>query len=82
MKNEKIKYNARDIIRGVHGLTKVALGIDKADPELAEKRIEICNRCDRLIKSDDPKKHRCGVCKCWVSKKSKLSKEKCPLNKW
>jgi hypothetical protein len=82
MKNEKIKYSARDILKGSVGLTKVALGIDKADPELSEKRIEICNRCDRLIKSDDPKKHRCGVCKCWVSKKSKLSKEKCPLNKW
>ena len=79
MKNE---YTVKEIFKGTVGLTKVALGIDKSDEELVEERLNICLHCERLIKNEDKNKHKCGKCKCWISKKILLKTEKCPLNKW
>ena len=46
--------------------------------ELAQKRLDICNKCPSL----DHKYDRCMECGCFVKAKTRLSFEDCPLDKW
>ena len=52
--------------------------IQKADDELANKRLDICLGCDRLIKATKP----CKECGCFMALKVKLQGAVCPLGKW
>jgi len=49
-----------------------------ASKEAYERRMEICGKCEHLIR---PMKI-CGVCKCVMPVKARLSMTKCPVNKW
>jgi hypothetical protein len=63
------------VIRGVVGLTKVALSIDKADDAVIESRRAICQACR-------PDKGVCDKCGCLIAAKTRLKGEQCPIGKW
>ena len=46
--------------------------------EIAEKRMEICLKCDKLRRDNN----RCSVCGCYMVAKTRNPKSTCPLNKW
>ena len=50
----------------------------KADPELAEQRLNICKGCPELIQLTTT----CKMCGCFMSVKTKLQGATCPLGKW
>ncbi len=52
--------------------------IAKADDELANKRLDICVSCDRLIKATK----QCKECGCFMALKVKIQGAVCPLGKW
>lgn len=57
---------------------QIAAGCPMATEEEHNRRKEICNQCEFLIKKD----YRCGVCKCYLSKKIPLETSKCPKGYW
>ena len=74
---------ATDIVKGVVGLTKVTLGIDKADDKTIQTRTDICLVCAALNRRGTTiNGYKCKLCGCWITKKVKLSKQSCPLGKW
>lgn len=75
--------------KGIAGLTKAALGIDRADPATIESRRDICRGCEfatRNPKFADSKGltsfSRCLKCSCLIAAKTNLVNESCPLAKW
>ena len=50
----------------------------RADDDLADKRLDICLGCDRLIKVTK----QCKECGCFMALKVKLQGAVCPLGKW
>lgn len=46
--------------------------------ELHKQRLDICNSCEHLFK---PTKN-CKKCGCFVTAKTKLTHQKCPIDKW
>jgi hypothetical protein len=44
----------------------------------AQSRLDVCNKCKDLDKSLG----RCTVCGCFVSIKTKVDYETCPIGKW
>src|ERR1035437_3778824 len=84
-------YTPATIARGVIGLSKVLLGINLAPKEIIDARRNVCRKCSHSTKNNDPKfsKHngltsfsKCDLCLCYISAKSQLEAEKCPLDKW
>lgn len=70
------------ISSGVKSLFKAAknaaTGVDQvASEEVIKARLELCNRCPKLLLT-----RQCGECLCFVDLKTKLKQEKCPLDKW
>lgn len=53
-------------------------GAPKADPELAEQRLNICKGCPELIKLT----RQCKKCGCFMQVKSKMKLAVCPIGKW
>lgn len=75
----------RRALRGVRGLAKSAMGIDKPDDPTVQKRRKICEACPRLSKNSTgiiTKRSKCMECTCYYIAKTRLQKEKCPLGKW
>ena len=73
------------IARGVVGLTKVGLRIGIADQSVIQARRDICRVCPEatinpIIGLSNISK--CKQCGCFLSAKSQLKSEKCPLGKW
>lgn len=54
----------------------VATGMQKVSVSELERRLNICNTCDKLNKG------RCAECGCFVNIKASWGSEKCPLGKW
>lgn len=52
--------------------------VEKASDELADKRMSICNDCDKLVKVTK----QCKECGCFMALKTRLQNAQCPLNKW
>lgn len=52
--------------------------IERAMPEIAKKRLEICKACPRFVRFT----HQCKECGCIMNAKVKLAESTCPLNKW
>lgn len=48
--------------------------------EFTDSRIRICQKCEKnyWIK----KTLWCSICKCFIPAKTRVEKEKCPLDKW
>lgn len=79
--------NHKDVVKGIKGLTKAALRIDKSPENLIQKRLEICNSCEHKTKVKStyaPGKliARCKECKCFIRAKVLIKNEHCPINKW
>jgi hypothetical protein len=47
-----------------------------------EKRLQICDSCPLLIRSESIGTSRCGDCGCFVYVKSLLKDFTCPQGKW
>ena len=45
-------------------------------------RLDACCRCTAFGSDTNADKWTCGVCGCYVTKKAKMSTEKCPHDKW
>jgi hypothetical protein len=43
----------------------------------AQQRLDICTSCPSLLGNG-----KCGICKCFVSAKTKISSQSCPAGKW
>jgi len=52
--------------------------VKRVSKNKAEKRLNICLSCDRLIKLTN----QCKECGCFMDAKTKLSHASCPLGKW
>lgn len=48
------------------------------DQSVIDKRMEICNSCEFLIKATK----QCKKCGCLMPMKTKLANAGCPINKW
>lgn len=51
---------------------------DRVTPEIAERRLNVCEGCDRFLKAT----RQCLQCGCMMNLKTKLLHAKCPLGKW
>jgi len=76
---------------GIVGLTKFALGIDRADDATIKVRLDACRECPHASRNPDPKYaefkgmttfSRCGLCKmkCFIKAKTANKGEQCPDN--
>lgn len=45
-------------------------------------RLDECCICTDFGTDDNPDKWVCGKCGCYVTKKAKMSTERCPKDKW
>jgi len=50
----------------------------RVDSDVASQRLSICNGCEFFNKDQQ----RCGKCGCYMSVKTYLKAEKCPVGKW
>lgn len=72
------------ITKGVVGLTKAVLGIDRADEQTIEARRSLCRSCDRA----EPcirNAHQFCICKecgCLLKAKTSVKSEVCPIGRW
>lgn len=48
------------------------------DQKTVDKRVEICENCDKLWKTFKV----CSVCKCPIKTKTKFKASECPIGKW
>ncbi len=78
MKNEDL--TPKQIVKGIMGIAKATMGIDKTLQELYIQRLKICNNCDFCIKNEN--KIKCGKCGCNLKLKAKINSEECPIGKW
>lgn len=75
--------------KGIAGLTKAALGIDRADPATIESRRDICRGCEFATRNQKFAKSngltnfsRCSKCGCFIAAKTNISYESCPDGRW
>ena len=52
--------------------------VEKALPEIANQRLDICKKCPEYIRFT----HQCKKCGCLMNLKTKLTDATCPLGKW
>ena len=52
--------------------------IEKTEQEQYEKRMSICESCDRFFELTK----QCKECKCVMPIKARIKQATCPLNKW
>jgi len=59
-----------------------------APDNIANKRMAICRACPQLIQAQifgvplPGDKPQCGICLCFMKKKTKIASMKCPIDKW
>ena len=75
-KKNKGRRGLKDLAKGAVGLAKSELGVGHAPPEIIELRSSVCRSCDRQDLGV------CQECGCYCAAKVKLTKERCPLDKW
>ena len=52
--------------------------INSLSQEETERRLNICQSCDKFRPSDG----RCGMCGCFMKIKTSWQSQKCPIGKW
>lgn len=52
--------------------------VEHASEEVAEARMDICNRCPELLRLTK----QCKQCGCLMTAKTKLLQATCPIGKW
>lgn len=77
-KKPKTSEMMKNLTLSVANVVKQALRTGKimASEATITKRVNICNSCRHFDKG------RCNVCGCFLSVKTGLSAEKCPIKKW
>ena len=76
---------AKTIVKGAIGLTKVALGIDRATDEVIAARLAECLKCPHRMFGTPQKLtslSRCRLCNCLVKQAAKVSSKKCDAGIW
>lgn len=82
---------AKQLTRGVAGLAKAVLHIDRADDATIQARRDVCRGCEHASRNPDQKyaengglttRSRCGKCGCFIAPKTVIAGEACPLEKW
>jgi hypothetical protein len=68
-----------NIKKGVIGLSKWLLRLDRATAKLSLSRLKVCKTCEYNTNGSLP---RCKLCGCALLAKTKLQSEKCPAGKW
>jgi hypothetical protein len=80
-----------NLARGVAGLAKSGLGVDRPDEATIAHRRDTCRGCEHATRSTDPKYaanrglttfSQCSVCNCFIAAKTLVRSEACPLGKW
>jgi hypothetical protein len=51
---------------------------EPVDDKTQAERIAICKQCEKYSSAI----HMCNECKCLVDLKTRLARQRCPLNKW
>jgi hypothetical protein len=73
------------LAKGAVGLTKYALSLDQAKPEVITSRREKCRECPHAVGAKwlpVEKKYKCGKCDCVLVAKTSIASEKCPDDRW
>lgn len=79
------------VISGAVGLIKAATGSDAAPLTVVKAHRDICRECPEATRNPAPKYavnkgltslSRCRKCDCFISAKTLLISEVCPLKKW
>ncbi|MCC7205583.1 MAG: hypothetical protein IT441_10920 [Phycisphaeraceae bacterium] len=79
--NEGVAAGHGSVVRGLVGLAKSHLGIDRSPDDLIARRWQVCS-------SNATGPHRCcdaglcTACGCHISAKIRIASEACPLGKW
>ncbi len=77
--------------RGSSGLSRAALNVGPADADTINQRKQTCANCDLATRTKATHieslrvlspTSTCSQCKCLISAKTKLAKERCPLGQW
>jgi len=56
----------------------VLQGVELAEEDVRNKRLEICQSCEHLFKPTG----NCMKCGCFVKAKTQLKAAECPIKKW
>lgn len=73
--DEYIENNEKLDLRGISNRMK---NVILHDQDIIDKRLAICNSCEFLFKLTGT----CKKCGCFVSKKTRVSTQSCPISKW
>lgn len=71
-----IKTAAKSVVNNVKAVLKGET--IRVTTDEAQRRLDICKSCQFFRESDE----RCSKCGCFLSKKTYLKAEKCPVGKW
>lgn len=80
-----------NLVEGVVGITKAAIGVGYAEKATIEARRDSCRICPEATKRPDPdypdsailtSLSRCRRCHCFLAPKTVLSSSKCPNGRW
>ena len=72
----------RKLAKGVPGLLKSELGLDRADQETMDKRQAICEKCPDGIYDFGVCSEERGGCGCFLASKVTINGESCPKGHW
>ena len=72
------------LLHGAAGLTRAALGVDRAPEHVIAERRAACRRCPDAQPCDRIGRRVCSckLCGCLISAKTALSSESCPADRW
>ncbi len=72
------------IIRGTMGVARSVLGVQKLSQGAIRQRMDVCRECEHSVacKHNARQVCKCKACGCWLSLKTKLRNERCPVGKW
>ena len=69
------------VVHAAAGVAKALIGIDRASPELIEKREATCRTCDKAVMVAGTFR-KCSICGCATALKIMNAGEKCPEGRW
>lgn len=72
----------RRVIRFIKALWRYILYGNKVSFTEYVNRLNICRDCIELNPDINADRYTCKICGCYLTKKVKMSTEKCPKNKW
>jgi len=72
------------VLHGTMGIARSVLGVGLLSPGAVKQRLAVCRACDQSVKCRHNNRQvcRCIACGCWLKHKARLSRERCPMDKW